>query len=162
MHHLISATVSAVQGWPFLPAKLRVKLLRVYGMQIGSNVGIYENVYVSSNRVTIGSGSFINIGCVLDAEGEIILGENVFLAHCVKLITSSHEIGGPGKRAGALQPANINIGDGCWLGAGVTVLPGITIASGCILAAGSVVTKNCEANGLYAGVPARRVRELPV
>jgi len=30
-----------------------------------------------------------------------------------------------------------------------------------IIAAGAVVRGHCAAHGLYAGVPARRVRELP-
>ena len=34
------------------------------------------------------------------------------------------------------------------------------VALGCIVAAGSVVTADCESNGLYAGVPVRRLREL--
>jgi maltose O-acetyltransferase len=40
------------------------------------------------------------------------------------------------------------------------VLPGVTIGAGCAVAAGAVVTADCEPDGLYAGVPARRVRDL--
>ncbi|PZU62885.1 DapH/DapD/GlmU-related protein [Sphingobium sp.] len=54
------------------------------------------------------------------------------------------------------------IHNGCWIGLGVTILPGIVIGEGCVIAAGSVVNKNCEKNGLYAGVPAKRVKDLPV
>ena len=39
-------------------------------------------------------------------------------------------------------------------------MPGVTIGEGCIVAAGAVVTKDCESHGLYAGVPARRIRDL--
>ncbi|MBR1536811.1 MAG: hypothetical protein IJ630_07725 [Treponema sp.] len=46
-----------------------------------------------------------------------------------------------------------------WIGANVTILDGVTVASGCVLAAGSVVTKSTEPNGVYAGVPARRIKE---
>ena len=35
----------------------------------------------------------------------------------------------------------INIGDDCWLGGNVIVLPGITIGKGSTIGAGSVVTK---------------------
>jgi acetyltransferase-like isoleucine patch superfamily enzyme len=54
----------------------------------------------------------------------------------------------------------VRIGNGCWIGAGVTILPGVTIGEGCVIGAGSVVTRSTEANGLYVGMPARRVREL--
>ena len=35
----------------------------------------------------------------------------------------------------------IKIGDDCWLGGNVIVLPGVTIGKGCTIGAGSVVTK---------------------
>ena len=54
----------------------------------------------------------------------------------------------------------IFIGDGCWIGANVTILPGIEIGTGCIIGAGALVTKNCKPNGLYVGVPAKRIRDL--
>lgn len=38
---------------------------------------------------------------------------------------------------------------------GAIVLPGVTIERGCVIGAGSVVVKNCKANGLYAGNPAK-------
>ena len=53
----------------------------------------------------------------------------------------------------------IEIKDNVWIGANVTILDGVTVASGCVLAAGSVVTKSTEPNGVYAGVPARRIKE---
>jgi maltose O-acetyltransferase len=38
----------------------------------------------------------------------------------------------------------------------------VTVGDGCVIAAGAVVAKDCEPNGLYVGVPARRARDLPV
>ena len=75
-------------------------------------------------------------------------------------ITSSHKIGGEERRAGSNTVAPIYIGKGVWIGANVTILPGVTIGDGCIIAAGAVVNKNCEANSLYAGVPAVKVKTL--
>lgn len=84
----------------------------------------------------------------------------------------------------------IHIGEDCWLGGNVIVLPGVTIGRGCTIGAGSVVTKvggvfnplemyqvrtrfESEANGLsfgeqdvppykvVAGNPARVIRDVP-
>jgi len=160
MHQVLKATISAVQGLPFIPVRVRVHLLRAYGIRAGKNVGVFERVFFGSNRVRIGRGCFISINCIFDAAASITLGSYVFLAPGVKLITSDHEPGPANKRAGLLTSADIVIGDGCWLGAGATVLPGIKIAPGCIIGAGAVVTKDCAANGVYVGVPARRIRDL--
>lgn len=55
---------------------------------------------------------------------------------------------------------DVVVEDGCWLGGNVTVLPGVTIKKGCIVGAGAVVTKDTEPDGLYAGIPAKRIKEL--
>ena len=78
----------------------------------------------------------------------------------VKLITSFHEFGPSRQRAGPGAKAPITIGDGCWLGASAMVLPGVEIANGCIIGAGSVVVQNTKPNGLYVGVPAKRIKDL--
>ena len=58
-----------------------------------------------------------------------------------------------------LQP--VDIGDGVWLGANVTVCPGVTIAPKIIVGAGAVVSKDLDKEGwLYAGVPAKPVKPL--
>ncbi|MCD1270024.1 hypothetical protein B5M43_014515 [Microbacterium sp. MEC084] len=88
----------------------------------------------------------------------ITIGRNVDIGMRCTFITATHEVGGPSRRAGALRTAGIRIGDGAWIGAGVTVLPGVDIGDGCVVAAGAVVTKNCESGGTYAGIPARRIR----
>jgi acetyltransferase-like isoleucine patch superfamily enzyme len=38
------------------------------------------------------------------------------------------------------------------------LLPGVVLGDDVVVAAGAVVNRDCVAGGLYAGVPARRVR----
>lgn len=56
----------------------------------------------------------------------------------------------------------ITIGEDCWLGGNVIVLPGITIGKGSTVGAGSVVTKDVEPYTLVAGNPARVLRKIEV
>ena len=54
----------------------------------------------------------------------------------------------------------IKIGDGCWLGGGVIVLPGVAIGEGSVIGAGSVVTKNIPKNSLAVGNPCRVIQKI--
>lgn len=58
----------------------------------------------------------------------------------------------------SLQPvhyAQVVIGDGCWLGAGVRILPGITIGQGAHIGAGAVIICDIPPKAIAAGVPAQ-------
>jgi len=63
-------------------------------------------------------------------------------------------------RAGPATWRSIVVGDGTWIGANVVILPGVTIGAGCVTGAGSVPAGDYRPDGLYVGVPARRVRDL--
>lgn len=58
--------------------------------------------------------------------------------------------------------AEIIIGDNVWLGEGVKILKGVTIGSGALIAAGSIVTKDVTSNCLYAGIPAKFIKEFKI
>ncbi len=47
------------------------------------------------------------------------------------------------------------IGNDVWVGYGAIIMSGVNIKDGCIIASGSVVTKDTEPYGIYAGVPAK-------
>ena len=49
---------------------------------------------------------------------------------------------------------------GCWIQSRAMIGPGVTMAEGCILMANGVLLKSTASNGEYAGLPAKRVREL--
>lgn len=144
---------------PLFPTPLRWRALRAYGMHVERSY-ISPRVWFGSSRVAIGEGSFVNHGCMFNTTAQITLGRNCDVAMNVLFATSSHEVGGPSRRAGAPIAAPISVGDGSWIGAGAVILPGVTIGDGTVIAAGSVVTKDTEPHSLYAGVPARAVRGL--
>ena len=52
----------------------------------------------------------------------------------------------------------ILIGNDVWIGAGCIIKAGVTIGDGVIIGAGSVVTKDLQEYGIYAGVPAKLIR----
>jgi len=58
------------------------------------------------------------------------------------------------------QVGPIEIGDNCFLGNNVIVLPNIKIGPNTIVGSGAVVTRNLEGNGVYAGNPAKLVSSM--
>lgn len=55
----------------------------------------------------------------------------------------------------------IKIGNNCFIGMNVTILPGVSIADNCVIGAGSVVTKSIIENGsVWAGNPARKICDV--
>lgn len=152
---------NAMLGSEWLPASLRTKAMRALGFNMSPQATIWAGANLRSRRITIGSGVFVNVGFYHDGYDLLHIGNNVRIGPYVRILTATHEIG-PSQQRGLIEVVGkpVHIEDGCWIGAGVTILPGVTIAHGCVLATNAVVFDATEPDGLYAGNPARRVREL--
>lgn len=64
---------------------------------------------------------------------------------------------------GANLSGNVHLKAGCWVGAGAVVNQGSNfqkrvVGENTMLGSGAVVIKDCEANAVYAGVPAERIK----
>jgi maltose O-acetyltransferase len=153
--------MTSMLGSETLPASLRTRVMRAVGFQISPQATIWAGASFRSRRVEIGAGVFINVGFYHDGYDMLRIGDNVRIGPFVRIITATHEIGPPHRR-GTIEVVGkpVCINDACWIGSGVTILPGVTIDRGCVIAVNSVVHESTEADGLYAGNPARRVREL--
>ena len=112
--------------------------------------------------ITLGAGSHLQRRCTLYAiwGDPIEIGVNVFVGAETMLWTGTHEIGPSSQRCGLGRTQPIRIGDGCWLGARVTVLGGVEIGAGSIIAAGALVNKDVPPDELWGGVPAKLIRRL--
>ena len=87
----------------------------------------------------------------------VTIGKRCFVAHGVMFI---NDIFSSGKLGGSVKNwKETNIENNVLIGSNSTILP-VRIASGCVIGAGSVVTKNCDIKGIYAGNPARLIRKL--
>lgn len=117
---------------------------------------------INSSRLWVGDNVFINDDVMIDCNALVTIEDGVAIGPRCSLITTSHLIGPPEMRRRAVTFGEIYVGEGVWLATGVTVLPGVTVGAGCVVAAGAVVVDDCAPDGFYAGVPARRVKDLPV
>ncbi len=151
--------VNTIAASPLIPRPLRIVLYRLAGIEI-TVADVFSRVIVTSSRLSVGSHVTVNAGCLFDASAQITIGAHTRIGQRAMFITSTHRIGSPDERAGERHDEPIVTGWGAWIGAGALVLPNVTIEDGCVIAACAVVTADCAANGLYAGVPARRIRNL--
>ncbi len=134
-----------------------------------ANVHIGRNVYVGhgtilegyhTNRLVIGPDTWIGAGCHLHAAGGLTIGAAVGIGPGVRIITSTHRVGGPGEIIldAPIELAAVVIGDGCDIGVSAVILPGVTIGEGAQVGAGAVVTRSLPPSSVSAGVPARVIR----
>ena len=145
---------------PVVPFPVRARLLRTLGHRFAPGARIWPGSLVLGTRLSLGRDAFVNGGCLIDATGEVTLGDRVHLAPGVQILTTSHEIGPSDRRASTLTVGAVRVGDGAWLGAGAIVLPDVTVGRGCVVAAGAVVDADLEDDGVYGGTPARLLRRL--
>jgi carbonic anhydrase/acetyltransferase-like protein (isoleucine patch superfamily) len=85
--------------------------------------------------------------------GTVKIGDRTLLACNVSVITATHPVS-PEERRGSLgkeYAKPVTIGDDCWIGANVVILPGVTIGNGVTVGAGSVVTKDVEDRSIVVG-----------
>lgn len=140
-------------------------------VHVGYGSKLY-NAYISScgdAAIHVGRGSYISVNPRFFLDSPFHLGSFCQVSTDFTAITRRHAISNLslGHLAdGALGffgeghdlKGEIVIESDVWIGTRVMVLPGVTIGHGCVIGAGSVVTKNCQPYGIYAGNPARFIR----
>ena len=108
----------------------------------------------------IGEGTFINHNAYLMDGGGITIGSHCFIGPNCGMYTAKHPILPEERNCGLEKALPIGVGNNCWLGGGVSILPGVTIGDNTIIGAGSVVTKDIPANVIAVGNPCRVLRSI--
>lgn len=137
----------------------KITLMRKLGHKVGNGTKIVGPVFCTG-KLNIGDNCWIGKNLIVNGNGIVTIGNNCDIAPEVIFQTGGHEIGGTGRRAGKGIRYNVNVGNGCWIGARSTILGGVTIEDSCVVAACACVCKNIDKNSLVGGVPARLIRKL--
>ena len=116
----------------------------------------------SGVRIRIGNHNYFNRDVMIDACGYIEIGDYNMFGPGVYITDSNHTLL-PGRwiEDCPMDRGRVIIGNGCWIGAKAVILKGVTLGDRCIVAAGAVVTKSVPAGAIVAGVPARKIGEIP-
>jgi acetyltransferase-like isoleucine patch superfamily enzyme len=132
-----------------------VEPVNIYDAEIGHNcfigpfVEIQKGVIIGNNT-KVQSHAFI---CDL-----VKIGDNCFISHGAMFINDTFSTGGP---AGGDQTKwkKTKIGNHVSIGTNATILP-VEICDHVVIGAGSVVTKNIKEPGIYAGNPAKKLKNI--
>ncbi len=153
---------------------------------VGKNVSISDRAsFYNCGNISLGDHVRIDDFCVLSAgAGGIFIGNYVHIAIYSSLIgsaairlsdfsnlssrvaiySSSDDFSGewmtnptiPRQFTGVWSE-DVSLGRHVVVGTGSVILPGVTLGEGVSVGALSLIKRNCEAFGIYAGSPARRI-----
>lgn len=133
-------------------------------------ISLGERVYVGHETMLkgyykgfmeIGDDTWIGQRCFFHGAAGLRIGREVGIGPEVKVLTSAHDF--DSRRQPVIrypvkfQPVTIN--DGVDVGVGTVILPGVTVGEGAVIGAGSVVSRDVPPYEVWAGVPARRLRD---
>lgn len=139
-----------------VPNPFRKFYLRLFGIKISSGSCIHRFCrFFHVGNISIGKNSCVNFGCYLDNRRGIIIGNNVGIAHNVKIYTLGHDIDSATFQT---KGAPVIIEDNVFIFSNALIMPGVTIHEGAIILPGSVVTKSVPARKVVGGNPARIVK----
>ena len=97
-------------------------------------------------------------GCYIQGLGRVVIGDYTRIAQNVGIIGANHVPEDPDRHDKSQQ---VTIGDYCWIGMNVVILPGVQLGDFTVVGAGSIVTRSFpDGYCVVAGNPARLIRNL--
>jgi len=137
--------------------------VNLYGCELGDDTKVGTFVEIQKNsrigsKCKISSHSFICSG--------VTIGDNCFIGHGVMFINDNYPKSVNSKGMLELESDWVSrfkstyVGNNVSIGSNATILGGIKIEDNAIIGAGSVVTKDIPSNTIFAGNPARLIRNI--
>lgn len=136
---------------PFqISSKLRVRILRIFGAEIGDGVIFRPRTRVRFPwKLSIGDRSWIGEGVWIHNQDIVRLGHDCVISQETFITTGSHAL----RHDMALITQPVNIGDGAWITARCIVLGGSNVGSSAVIPPGTVVRHDVPDNVVLALPP---------
>ncbi|EML1552701.1 TPA: acyltransferase [Enterobacter hormaechei] len=137
-------------------------------IHIGNNVRIDDFCVISAGAEGVFIGNYVHIAVYssLIGAGRITLMDYSNISSRVSIYSSNDDYSG-NYMSNPMVPTDFTnvthdsvvVGKHVIIGSGSIVLPGVTLNEGCAIGALSLVKNSCDTFTIYAGNPARRIRE---
>lgn len=149
---VVSRTI--VMKW-WCPSPVRVRILRMFGAQIGAGTLIRADVKIHWPwKLRVDAHTWIGEEAwILNLE-PVTIGSNTCISQGVFICTGSHDRKSP---TFEFDNAPITIGDSVWIATRATILRGVDIADGATVGAGALVNRNVATNETILAAASRTV-----
>jgi galactoside O-acetyltransferase len=146
---------------------LRASVYGVENIRLGNDIRIDDFcVIIATGLLNVGNFVHVPNFCWIGSAHGVDLHDFVSLAPGVKIFSSSDDYSGE-RLTGPVVPreltggkkGKVTLGRHVVVGAASVILPGCRIGEGCSVGALSLVNEDLEPWGVYAGIPARRLRD---
>jgi len=117
---------------------------------VGNNVICrnFENFHVSSGKLILHDGVFINNSCSFNCMERIEIGVGTMMGEGVRFYDHDHIYTAEKIEKWQWTTAPIRVGRDCWIGSNVTILKGVTIGDNTIIGAGCLIRDDVPANSV--------------
>ena len=117
---------------------------------VGSNVICrnFENFHVSSGKLILHDGVFINNSCSFNCMERIEIGSGTMMGEGVRFYDHDHIYTAEKIEKWQWTTAPVRVGRDCWIGSNVTIVKGGTSGDNTIIGAGCLVRKDIPANSV--------------
>ncbi len=117
---------------------------------VGTNVICrnFENFHVSSGKLILHDGVFINNSCSFNCMERIEIDSGTMMGEGVRFYDHDHIYTAETIEKWQWITAPIKVGKDCWIGSNVTILKGVTIGDNTVIGAGCLVRKDIPANSV--------------
>lgn len=111
-------------------------------------------------HIHVGKGFFANFCLTVLDEGDVFIGDDCFIGPNVSIYTACHSTDPEERQTRQEWAKAVRIGDRCWIGGSVTILPGVTIGDRVTIGAGSVVVSDIPSDSIAVGNPAQVIKHI--
>lgn len=128
---------------------------------VGKQFYCGKRLIIEPGTVSLGDYVYIGHHCNLSVK-KLVIQDYVMLASDVAVVGGDHrfdKVGTPIIFSGRGEGKGVVIERDVWIGHGSIILDGVTVGEGSVVAAGSIVTKDVFPYSIYAGVPAKKIKD---
>lgn len=141
-------------------SELKEEILNELLGSVGKGIVIEHNFHCNFGyNIHVGKNFYAGFNCTILDMAEVRIGDNCLIAPNVGIYTAGHSINPMNRhKSGFAEP--VMIGNNVWIGGHCAIVGGVTIGDNSIIGAGSVLTKDVPENTIFAGNPAKKIKEI--